>query len=170
MAKPTKEEQEAMYTDFAYAARVYLTETGCVREADNVEPIWATTKDICDAIGAADAAWPSVREKMISLGIPLSIAYFGGYYIGKDGEQATLFKHKESMIRGLAHSFNEDIITMARDGKTMEDVEKYACQRLAMDLKDVPKILRALGNPLPPQLELRLLEASKKVYDDYDPE
>ena len=166
MKRATKEEQEQLLSDFARSAESYLKEVGCIREADNVEPIWASTKDICEAIGAAQSMWYSIREKIIELGIPLSLAYFGGYYIGKDGEQATLMKHKESMIRGLARSYNDDIITMARDGRTMEEVEKYARQRLAMDLKDVPKILRALGNPLPSPLELRLIEASKKVYDD----
>ena len=163
--KRTPEQQEREMEHFAIAANKYLIDVGCIREADNVDPIWASTEDICGAIGASISMWPSVRTKMIEMGYPLSLAYFGGYYIGKDGEQSTLFKHKDAMIKGIARSFNEDVISMARDNRTMGEVEKYAQQRLAMDLRDIPKILRALGSPLPSELEVRLLEASNKMGD-----
>jgi hypothetical protein len=162
--KISKEEQEQLIIDFSYAAERYMREIGCIREADNVEPVWCRTSDICEAVGAAPSIWPAIRDKMIELSIPLSLAVRGGYYIGKPGEQSTLLKHGEAQIRGIANSLHEKIIAMARDGKTMEEVAEFASTRLQMDVKDIPKYLRALSNPLPAQIEVILLEASKREY------
>lgn len=157
--KLTKEEQDQLLTDFALSAERYLMDVGCIREADNIEPSWASTDDICEAIGAAKIYWKSIRERMLEMDIPLALAYYGGYYIGKPGEQFTLLQHKKSMIRGIANSFNEDIVTFARNGKQLEDVRKFAGNKFDIALNDVPKMLRALGCPLPPQIEVSLLEA-----------
>ena len=163
----TIEEQERLAIDFAYAAKKYLVDVGCVREADNVEPIWASTDDICEAIGAARIMWKSIRDQMLDLGIPLALAYYGGYYIGKDGEQLTLIQHKKHMIRGVANSCQEDIKTLARNGKSLEDVMDRA-RIFGVELGDIPKMLRALGSPLSPQIEIALIEAGYEENMDQD--
>lgn len=161
MTKLTPEEQEAQLTDFAYAAARYLKDVGCVREADNIEPVWASTDDICEAIGASRSLWVSVRQKMLELDIPLALAYYGGYYIGFPGDQYSLLAHKKSMIRGIANSYREDITTIARNGGTLDEVKKRGDLMLRgnFEVNDVPKMLRALGCPLHPQIEIALIES-----------
>ena len=161
MTEITKEQQEKLITDYAYAANKYLRDVGCKREAHNVDPIWASTDDICEAIGASRTLWPSIRNRMLELDMTLALAYFGGYYIGYEGEQATIFAHKQAMIRGIANSWNNDIRTLARNGKTMSEVKDWADKQLGMELRDIPKILRALACPLPPQIEVALIESGE---------
>ena len=153
----SKESLDQLLTDFAHAAKKYLVDIGCVREADNVEPIWARTEDICEAIGAPVSMWSSIRTRILELGTPLATAPFCGYFIGKDGEQSSLLIHKRAMIRGIAYSFNEDMVALSRGG-TLEQALEMA-ERFGYSLTDSSKICRALGVPLPVQIEKMLIES-----------
>lgn len=157
----SQEQAEQLLTDYAYGIGQYLKDVGCIREADNVLPPWASTKDMCGAVGAPVSYWASIREKMIELDIPLALANYGGYYLGDKGEQATLINHKTRMLYGIAASCNGDIMMIAKSSKTMKEVKEYA-EAKGIKLADIPKVLRVLGHPLEAQIEVLLIEAGKE--------
>ena len=157
----TPEEQDAQLEEMAWAVKHFLTDTGCFSHADNQKPDTAIVDEICDGIGAARSIWYSIRQKMIELDIPLALQHFGGYYIGKPGDQWTLLQHKKSMIEGVANSLSEDIVTICRNGGTIDDVKERGNLMMngQFELADIPKVLKALNCPLPKQIETALLEA-----------
>ena len=158
--KNSKEELDAMLTDYAYSTKRHLEDVGAIRRADNLEPDTVSVDDICEAIGIPDSLWSSVKERMLELGMPIALQYFGGYYIGKPGEQATIIKHSQAQILGVAKSCQNAILLQAKAG-TIEEANKWAREHWGRPLDELPKMLKALGVPLPHPLH-NLLESGIK--------
>ena len=157
MKRLSKEEKDLHLKYMAEKVVEYCDLNGYIREADNVKPTGIPKKKICRAIGANQKEWPSIRDTMLKLGFPLSLISCGGFYMGKEGEQATLVKHDQRIARGLGNSIKHKLSLLGESGK-LEDAKKFSQEKLGVDLNELPKMLEALGSPLPDQLKMLLLE------------
>lgn len=157
MKRLTKEEKDLHLKYLAEKAAEYCEIHGNKREADNVKPTGINKKKLCKAIGAKPKEWRSIKEAMLGLGISISIIPYGGYYLGKEGEQATLVKHDQCIARGIGNSMKRKLALFG-ESNTLEDAKIYSQEKLGVSLEELPKMLEALGSPLPDPLKMLLLE------------
>lgn len=73
-----------------------------------------TVDELCMNGGYTRYYWPEVRDRMARKGYPLAYKHMTGYYVGEQGEGATLAIHRWLVARGVMRSLRKTVVNMAQ--------------------------------------------------------
>lgn len=136
----------------------HLRDVGAVRVADNKAP----TPVHWDTIEQAFNLDPLFRSSIQDASIELDLDWVtlpSGVYVGAPGEKAREFAWRARYVRTTAQTLTRRIMLMGRK-KRIPDLRKYALTYGIAELRQLPKMLKALGAPLPDEAARALTKRS----------
>lgn len=126
----------------------HMRDGGAVRKADNVPPdCYFTWEDFHQIFEFDPVFEPSI--KTLSVDLDLGWVTLGpGTYIGLPGERVREYGKTVAYARTLGEHTRDRIMLEAKNGR-LPDLRKFSVGHGFNTLKQLPKVLKALGAPLP---------------------
>ena len=152
----------AQLNDLAYTTKNWaLQRRACIDPITNSHGIFSVD-EWCQSFNLGPAEWKQVKHRMLLLGLALSFEEFGGYYIGKPGDQALVL---ESRIKRICTEAQTTAASMGALQKCSDWpivaprlAEGIANTRL-LNAGGLGRALTALGANIPTNFEQKFLEA-----------
>ena len=130
-----------------------LTAAGAVRYGKGlpVERV-LTYSEICRKLGIDEKKWPEVKGEMLRQGIPLGLKPWGGFFLGVQGDQASVSAYLWKLGWAYLRSASETIENF--ESADVLDECLPVLRRMLQDMfDDLPVLAEAVHSPFRADLE-----------------
>ncbi len=130
-----------------------LTAAGAVRYGKGL-PVerFLTYGEICRKLGIDEKKWPEVKGEMLRRGIPLGLKPWGGFFLGVQGDQASVAAYLWKLGWAYLRSASETIENF-ESADVLDECLPLLKEELRDLFDDLPVLAEAVRSPFSADLE-----------------